>query len=162
MLDQVLDAASIRLRLMSAQRYQLRRKLLPADQRLHGGSDLEVLDAHTGTCRAAETLSGGESFLASLSLALGLADVVARHAGSIRMETMFIDEGFGALDAEALELAIRTLIDLMQDGRMVGIISHVPELRERIDARLEILATRGGSIARFVAPCAAATSIETG
>jgi exonuclease SbcC len=152
MLDQVLETASVRLRLMSAGRYQLRRKLVPADQRSHGGLDLEVLDAHTGICRAAETLSGGESFLASLSLALGLADVVAQHAGSIRMETMFIDEGFGALDAEALELAIRTLIDLMQDGRIVGIISHVPELRERIDARLEIVATRGGSVARFVAP----------
>jgi len=162
MLDQVLETASVRLRLMSAGRYQLRRKLVPADQRSHGGLDLEVLDAHTGIHRAAETLSGGESFLASLSLALGLADVVAQHAGSIRMETMFIDEGFGALDAEALELAIRTLIDLMQDGRIVGIISHVPELRERIDARLEIVATRGGSVARFVTPSAAPAAPVSG
>jgi len=95
-------------------------------------------------------LSGGESFLASLSLALGLADVVQSYAGGMRLETIFVDEGFGSLDEEAMDQALRALIDLQQTGRLVGIISHVRELRERIDTRLEVTADRNGSRARFV------------
>jgi exonuclease SbcC len=131
-------------------RYNLRRKAGSADGRSGAGLDLDVDDAHTGVARAVATLSGGESFLASLSLALGLADVVQGHSGGIHLQTMFIDEGFGSLDPEALDLAIRSLIDLQAGGRLVGIISHVPELRERIDARLEITTGKQGSRAQFV------------
>jgi exonuclease SbcC len=151
-LDEVLYAASLRLRIMSRSRYILQRLKDPVTGRSAGGLDLEVYDEWTGTTRPASTLSGGESFLASLSLALGLADVVQAHAGGIRLDTMFIDEGFGTLDPEALELAIRALQDLQQGGRLVGIISHVSELKEWIDARLEVTTCRRGSTARFVVP----------
>lgn len=152
LLDDVLVAASHRLTLMSKGRYTLQRQAERSDKRSAGGLDLEVLDAYTGEPRPVETLSGGEGFLASLSLALGLADVVQAYAGGIRLETIFVDEGFGSLDSESLDLALRALIDLQQGGRLVGIISHVPELKERIDARLEILPDRRGSRAWFVVP----------
>lgn len=150
LLDDVLVAATHRLRLMSRGRYQLHRRRDRADGRASAGLDLEVFDTYTGTARPVATLSGGESFLASLSLALGLADVVQARSGGIRLETLFIDEGFGSLDPEALDLALRALTDLMKDGRLVGIISHVPELREQVPARLEIINDRSGSAARFV------------
>jgi exonuclease SbcC len=121
-----------------------------AGGRSAGGLELEVEDTYTSTARPVSTLSGGESFLASLALALGLADVVQGYAGGIRLETIFVDEGFGTLDPEALDLAIRALRDLQQGGRLVGIISHVTELKEWIDARLEITRDRRGSSARFV------------
>jgi exonuclease SbcC len=109
-----------------------------------------VFDHYTGTTRAVSTLSGGESFLASLALALGLSDVVQSYAGGMRLDAIFVDEGFGTLDPEALDFAIRTLKDLQQAGRMVGIISHVAELKEWIDARLELRPTQAGSEAAFV------------
>ena len=149
LLDEVLRKASTRMRAMSQGRYDLLRSLEGADRRTAGGLDLEVSDFYTGTDRSVTTLSGGESFLASLSLALGLADTVQSLTGGLRLDTVFIDEGFGSLDPEALDLAIRTLIDLQQGGRLVGIISHVPELKERIDARLEVVPGRVGSSARF-------------
>ena len=117
---------------------------------LFSGLDLEIHDAYTGTERPVSTLSGGESFLASLSLALGLADAVQSYAGGLHLDTMFIDEGFGSLDPEALDLALRALFDLQRDGRLVGIISHVPDLKERLDVRLEVRGDRRGSTARFV------------
>ena len=150
LLDEVLRAASVRLRAMSQGRYDLLRSREGADRRAAGGLDLEVSDFYTGTNRPVATLSGGESFLASLSLALGLADTVQSLAGGVRLDTVFIDEGFGSLDPEALDLALRTLIDLQRGGRLVGIISHVPELKERIDARLEVTPGRRGSTARFI------------
>jgi exonuclease SbcC len=151
LLDEVLRAANERLRLMSRGRYDLHRAGERADRRLAGGLDLEVFDAFTGEARPVSTLSGGETFLAALSLALGLADVVQAHAGGIHLETIFIDEGFGSLDPEALDLALRALTDLQKGNRLVGIISHVPELKERIDVRLEVTGTglRGGSKLRF-------------
>lgn len=149
-LDEVLRAASERLRIMSRGRFVLRRVREPQGGSVKAGLDLEVEDTYTSTARPVSTLSGGESFLASLALALGLADVVQGYAGGIRLETIFIDEGFGTLDAEALDLAIRALRDLQQGGRLVGIISHVTELKEWIDARLEITPDRRGSTARFV------------
>jgi exonuclease SbcC len=149
-LDEVLYAASQRLRIMSRGRFLLRRVREAAGGRAAGGLDLEVEDTYTSTARPVSTLSGGESFLASLALALGLADVVQGYAGGIRLETIFVDEGFGTLDPEALDLAIRALRDLQQGGRLVGIISHVTELKEWIDARLEISRDRRGSSARFV------------
>ncbi|MDB5298862.1 MAG: ATPase involved in repair, partial [Phycisphaerales bacterium] len=150
LLDEVLAAASLRLRIMSRSRYVLQRLKDQAVGRGAGGLDLEVHDEWTGTTRAASTLSGGESFLASLALALGLADVVQSRAGGIRLDTIFVDEGFGTLDPEALDLAIRALQDLQQGGRLVGIISHVTELKEWIDARLEVSSGRRGSSAKFV------------
>lgn len=149
-LDHVLIVASKRLHIMSKGRFSLERRHEQDDRRSSGGLDLQVYDAYTGTARAVATLSGGESFLASLALALGLADVVQHYAGGMRLDTVFIDEGFGSLDPEALDLAIRALIDLQEAGRLVGVISHVPELKERIDARLEVSSDRRGSRARFV------------
>lgn len=150
LLDDVLIAASSRLKLMSKGRYFLQRPASRADARRSGGLDLEVFDNYTGTTRPVATLSGGEGFIASLCLALGLADVVQSYSGGIYLETIFIDEGFGSLDPESLDLALRTLIDLQKGGRLVGIISHVPELKERIETRLEVIAGRYGSSARFV------------
>ncbi len=150
LLDDVLLTASERLRIMSNGRFSLHRVDQPLDRRTGGGLDLEINDMYTGSSRPVSTLSGGESFLASLSLALGLADVVQSYSGGVHLDTVFVDEGFGTLDPEALELAFRALKDLQSTGRLVGIISHVPELKEQIDARLEVKAGRRGSTARFV------------
>ena len=151
MLDQVAEAATVRLQVMSRGRYVLRRTGQRKTVRSKAGLELEVYDRHTGRERAVSTLSGGEGFMAALSLALGLSDVVQARSGGIRLDTMFIDEGFGSLDAESLDLAIDTLMDLQRNGgRLIGIISHVPELAERIDARLEVIPTEKGSRARFV------------
>jgi len=149
LLDEVLVSASERLRRMSKQRYALRRAAGAGDLRKAGGLQLEITDTHTGRARAVSTLSGGEGFQASLALALGLSDVVQRHAGGIRLDTVFIDEGFGSLDPEALDLALRTLEDLKQGGRLVGLISHLEEIKARIPARLEVIPGPGGSHARF-------------
>jgi len=149
LLDDVTIAATERLKLMSRGRFHLQRTLDRARSNAAGGLELEVFDTYTGTTRGVSTLSGGESFLASLSLALGLADVVQSYSGGVHLDTIFVDEGFGSLDPESLDFAIRTLIDLQEGGRLVGIISHVPELKERIDARLEVRATDRGSTAFF-------------
>ncbi len=149
LLDDITMAATERLKLMSRGRYHLRRTLDRARKNAAGGLELEVFDTYTGIERPVSTLSGGETFLASLSLALGLADVVQSYSGGISLDTIFVDEGFGSLDPESLDFAMKTLIDLQKGGRLVGIISHVPELKERIDARLEVVATEKGSIASF-------------
>ncbi|MCZ7664785.1 MAG: SMC family ATPase [Thermoleophilia bacterium] len=151
-LDEVLVAATRRLLEMSRGRYRLHQAAGPADGRRVGGLDVEVFDEFTGLDRPASTLSGGEGFLASLALALGLAEVVQNFSGGIRLDTVFIDEGFGTLDQEALDAAIETLLDLREHGRLVGVISHVPELRERIDCRLEITPGPRGSTATLVVP----------
>lgn len=149
LLDDVATAANLRLQKMSRNRYYLQRTLDRARRNSPAGLELEVFDNNTGVARNVNTLSGGETFLASLSLALGLADVVQAYSGGIRLDTMFIDEGFGSLDPETLDFAIKTLLDLQQEGRLIGIISHVPELKERIDTRLEISFTARGSKAEF-------------
>jgi len=153
-LDDTLVAASARLEKMSRGRYRLERRIERMDQRRASGLDLDVMDEYTGLSRSVNTLSGGESFLASLALALGLADVVQSYSGGLRMDALFIDEGFGTLDPEALDEALKVLMDLRESGRLVGIISHVPELKERIDVRLEIVSTRSGSSAKFIRPAA--------
>jgi DNA repair protein SbcC/Rad50 len=150
LLDEVLVAASQRFRTMSRGRFTLERDRSREDARRAGGLDLVVLDSFTGTSRPVNTLSGGEGFEASLSLALGLSDVVQSYAAGIRLDTIFVDEGFGSLDDEALDLALQTLLQLREGGRLVGIISHVAELRTRIDARLEVTPTGKGSTATFV------------
>ncbi|ETI84708.1 MAG: hypothetical protein Q612_NSC00351G0001, partial [Negativicoccus succinicivorans DORA_17_25] len=139
-----------RLEKMSHRRYQLVRAQAATDQRRAAGLDLEVNDFWTGDRRPANTLSGGETFQASLALALGLADTAQAYAGGLRLDTVFVDEGFGTLDADALNEAIRILTDLREGGRLVGIISHVEELRQRIDTRLEIEKTETGSRAHWV------------
>lgn len=150
LLDDVIMAANVRLEKMSHRRYQLVRAQAATDQRRAAGLDLEVNDFWTGDRRPANTLSGGETFQASLALALGLADTAQAYAGGLRLDTVFVDEGFGTLDADALNEAIRILTDLREGGRLVGIISHVEELRQRIDTRLEIEKTETGSRAHWV------------
>ena len=150
LLDDVLTEASSRLLKMSKGRYQLYRKETVGDKRTKAGLELEVEDAYTGKQRPAATLSGGESFMAALALALGLSDVVQAYAGGIRLDMLFIDEGFGSLDPESLELAINTLLDLRDSGRMVGIISHVEELKRMIDVRLDVVANREVSTTQLV------------
>ena len=151
-LDEVLAAASRRLYGMSKGRYQLERQREAAGHGRASGLDLNVFDEFSGASRPAVTLSGGESFLAALALALGLAETVQEHAAGIPLETIFVDEGFGALDADALELAVDALMELQSSGRLVGVISHVPELKLVIPARLEVRGGTGGSRARFVVP----------
>lgn len=148
LLDDVANAANLRLLSMSRKRYSLHR-MTDESGLGKGGLSLEVSDSFTGRSRPANTLSGGETFLASLSLALGLADVVQSRQGGVRLDTMFIDEGFGTLDPDSLNSAMNTLIDLQNTGRMVGIISHVPELEECIDARLRVTPAEKGSKAEF-------------
>lgn len=148
-LDDVLQAANLRLTSMSRGRYSLSRTGDVLDARRENGLNIEVTDSFTGVARPVKTLSGGEIFLASLSLALGLSDVVQAYAGGIHLDTILVDEGFGTLDTEALDMAIRTLTDLQKGGRLVGIISHVGELRERISARLEVIPGQRGSRAIF-------------
>ncbi|GLS82659.1 AAA family ATPase [Paraferrimonas haliotis] len=150
LLDDVLIQASQRLLIMSQGRYQLLRKSQRAKGNKASGLELEVEDSYTGRTRSVATLSGGESFMAALSLALGLSEVVQSYAGGIRLNTLFIDEGFGSLDPESLDLAIRTLIDLQHSGRTIGIISHVAELKEQMTIRLEIDEQRQGSRIRIV------------
>ncbi len=150
LLDHVTLMANERLRRMSEGRYTLRRAEALADLRFSGGLDLEVFDSFSGEQRSVKTLSGGEMFLASLCMALGLADVVQSYTGGIRLDSVFIDEGFGSLDSETLDHAIETLVALQKGGRMVGLISHVPELRERIDVRLDVRPGRRGSTVHLV------------
>lgn len=145
LLDDVLIQASQRLLRMSQGRYQLVRKEERTGGNSASGLNLEVEDNYTGKTRAVATLSGGESFMAALSLALGLSDVVQSYAGGIKLDTLFIDEGFGSLDAEALDLAIRTLMELQASGRMIGIISHVSELKEQMALRIDLVSSKSGS-----------------
>lgn len=149
-LDEVLLAANRRLGPMSHDRYVLGRVRTEEDQRVTAGLNLEVLDGYSGRARPIDTLSGGESFQAALALALGLADVVQQHAGGVKLDTVFIDEGFGSLDPNALELAMQCLENLRQSGRLVGVISHVAEMKERIrDAQLRVTNQRGVSTVEF-------------
>lgn len=144
-LEQVAAAATERLSAMSTGRYELRHDDSLAAHGARSGLGLVVVDHWTGLPRDTRTLSGGETFLASLSLALGLADVVQREAGGVDMGTLFVDEGFGSLDAEALDEVMATLDGLRSGGRAVGIVSHVADLRSRVPARLEVVKGRHGS-----------------
>ncbi|KPL58775.1 AAA family ATPase [Rossellomorea vietnamensis] len=148
-LEDILGVANERLIKMTSGRYQLIRKTDRSKGNVQSGLELLVFDQYTGQERHVKTLSGGESFKASLALALGLADVVQQYAGGVSLETMFIDEGFGTLDPESLDQAIEALMDIQSSGRLVGLISHVPELKERIDARLEVISSQNGSRTEF-------------
>jgi exonuclease SbcC len=145
-LEEVAAAASVRLARMSGGRYALEH----ADDGAHGGRrgglDLVVVDAWTGRARVPASLSGGETFQASLALALGLADVVTAEAGGARLETLFIDEGFGSLDDEGSLDEVLDVLDRLRDGgRAVGIVSHVAELRQRIPTQVRVEKGRAGS-----------------
>lgn len=147
-LEEVLVAASARLRQMSAGRYEFAHTDAVGPRGRRGGLGIEVRDEYTGATRAATTLSGGETFFASLALALGLADVVSAESGGRVLDTMFIDEGFGTLDPESLDLVMGVLDELRSGGRVVGVVSHVDELRARIPSQLEVLRGEAGSSVR--------------
>lgn len=147
-LEEVLSAANLRLHDMSRGRYRLERSLEEGGRGARG-LDIAVFDTYTGASRPANTLSGGETFLASLGLAMGLADVIQSYAGGIHLDTMFIDEGFGTLDPDTLDVAMETLVSLQSEGRLVGIISHVLELQQQIGAHLVVTKTDAGSHAYF-------------
>ncbi|WP_042432725.1 SbcC/MukB-like Walker B domain-containing protein, partial [Streptacidiphilus anmyonensis] len=144
-LEQVAAAAGTRLRIMSGGRYTLEHTDARARGNARSGLGLQVLDAWTGQYRDTATLSGGESFFASLALALGLADVVTDEAGGMPLDTLFIDEGFGALDPDTLEEVMSVLDSLRERDRAVGIVSHVAELRDRIPQQLTVRKGRSGS-----------------
>ncbi len=149
--DQVLFRANQRLRIMSAGQYELARKKTAADTRSQAGLDIDVKDYYNGTTRDAASLSGGESFMASLALALGLSDEIQQAAGGVQIDTMFVDEGFGSLDEGTLQQAMKALTSLAQDNRMVGIISHVADLKERIDKQILVTKEKtGGSRVQIV------------
>ncbi len=137
-LDLILEAGTKRLLQMTDERYRFERKIEKAKGGGLQGLDIEIYDVYLNSSRVVSSLSGGEIFLASLSLALGLAEVIQNESGGISLETIFIDEGFGSLDAETLDTAITTLIELQSYGRNIGIISHVSELKERIRPKLEV------------------------
>ena len=143
--DRILARANVRLMTMTSGRYELRRRREAENQRSRSGLELNVMDHYKGAERSVKTLSGGESFQASLALALGLADEMQAAAGGIRLDALFVDEGFGSLDDEALEQAVRTLNGLTEGNKLVGIISHVSSLKARIDHQIVVSKTRGGS-----------------
>ena len=148
--EKVIHEANKRFYQMSSHQYVLQRKKDSTDLRSSAGLELEVMDYYTGKARSIKSLSGGESFKAALSLALGLSDVIQSFAGGIEMDAMFVDEGFGSLDSDSLEQAIETLHALTAGNRMVGIISHVGELKERIDKKLLIEKSMEGSRLRLM------------
>lgn len=143
--EDILRAANVRLSAMTGDRYELYRLEESRDKRMKEGMELEVLDQYTGKRRSVKTLSGGESFKAALALALGTSDVVQSYAGGIQVETLFVDEGFGALDSESLNQAVESLTALSGGQRMIGIISHVEELKEQIDAQILVQKNNNGS-----------------
>ena len=147
--DRIIRRANRRFLVMSSGQYELKRQQSATDLRSQSGLELCVVDHYNGTERSVRTLSGGESFMASLSLALGLSDEIQSSAGGIRLDTMFVDEGFGSLDEETLQQAMRALQSLTESNRLVGIISHVGALKNQIDK--QILVTKqpaGGSHAQ--------------
>lgn len=150
-LEEVAVAATVRLRKMSDGRFSFVHSDAAGPRGTRGGLGLDVLDAYSGNARSAKTLSGGETFLASLALALGLADVVAAETGGALLDTLFVDEGFGMLDANTLDEVMDTLDELRAGGRVVGLVSHVEELRDRIPTRLRVHKSRTGSRVELIA-----------
>lgn len=142
--DRILRRANIRLMVMSSGQYELKRRREAGDNRSQSGLELDVVDHYNGSERSVKSLSGGESFKASLSLALGLSDEIQSAAGGVRLDTMFVDEGFGSLDEESLRQAVRALSGLTEGNRLVGIISHVSELKEKIDKQIVVTKDRAG------------------
>jgi len=149
--DRIIARANTRFMVMSGGQYELKRRKEAENNRSQSGLELDVIDHYNGTERSVKTLSGGESFKASLSLALGLSDEIQSSAGGIRLDTMFVDEGFGSLDVESLQQAIKVLAGLTEGKRLVGIISHVTELKEKIDKQIVVIKEKsGGSKATII------------
>lgn len=150
--DEVIALANLRFENMSGGQYELKRAEGGSDRRSRTGLELDVIDHYNGTERSVKTLSGGESFKAALALALGLADVIQANAGGIELDSMFVDEGFGSLDDKSLQQAVRTLAELSEGKRLVGIISHVGELKERIEKQIVVSKDKiAGSSAEIIA-----------
>lgn len=141
--DRIIRRANLRLMTMSSGQYELKRQQDGENKKEKAGLELNVIDHYNGTERSVKTLSGGETFQASLSLALGLSDEIQSYSGGIRLDAMFVDEGFGSLDEESLQQAVKALGSLTQGNRMVGIISHVSELKEQIDRKIVVTKNRG-------------------
>lgn len=134
--DRILERANTRLMVMTGGQYELKRRAAAENYRSQSGLEMDVIDHYNGSLRSVKTLSGGEAFKASLSLALGLSDEIQSSAGGVKLDTMFVDEGFGSLDEESLQQAVRALSELSRGNRLVGIISHVAELKEKIDRQI--------------------------
>ncbi|MBR6541932.1 MAG: SMC family ATPase, partial [Anaerotignum sp.] len=143
--QKILQAANLRLKDMTEGRYVLLHAQKAANKRSQAGLEVEVLDHYTGKSRSVRSLSGGEAFKASLCMALGLSDVIQAHAGGVRIDAMFIDEGFGSLDDRSREQAVEVLQKLSYGDRLVGIISHVSELKETIDKKIIVKKGSAGS-----------------
>ena len=149
--DRIISRANRRFLVMSSGQYELKRRTEAENNRSQSGLELDVIDHYNGTQRSVKTLSGGESFKASLSLALGLSDEIQSSAGGIRLDSMFVDEGFGSLDEESLSQAVKALSSLADGNRLVGIISHVGELKERIESQILVTTDKsGGSRAEII------------
>lgn len=149
--DRIIARANLRFMKMSDAQYELKRLEEAANNRCQSGLDLGVIDHYNGSQRSVKTLSGGESFMAALSLALGLSDEIQSSAGGIQIDTMFVDEGFGTLDSDSLELAYNALAGLTEGNRLVGIISHVTELKDKIDKQIVVTKEKsGGSKAQII------------
>ena len=148
--ERIIERANTRFLIMSGGQYELKRRKDSENNRSQSGLELDVIDHYNGTERSVKTLSGGESFKASLSLALGLSDEIQASAGGIKLDTMFIDEGFGSLDDDSLEMAINALADLAESNRLVGIISHVNELKDRIDKQIIVKKGKTGGSKIFI------------
>ena len=149
--DRIIERANTRLVVMTDGQYELKRRAKAENNRSQSGLELDVVDHYNGSERSVKTLSGGESFKASLALALGLSDEIQSYAGGIRLDTMFVDEGFGSLDETSLQQAVRALAGLTEGNRLVGIISHVAELKERIDKQIVVTKEKtGGSAVKII------------
>lgn len=142
--DRIIARANTRFMVMSGGQYELKRRKEAENNRSQSGLDLDVIDHYNGTERSVKTLSGGESFKASLSLALGLSDEIQASAGGVKLDTMFVDEGFGSLDEESLDQAMKALLSLVDGNRLVGIISHVADLKNRIDKQIVVTKGKNG------------------
>ena len=142
--DRILRRANLRLMTMSSGQYEMKRRKSADNKKDKSGLELNVIDHYNGSERSVKTLSGGETFQASLSLALGLSDEIQSMAGGIQMDAMFVDEGFGSLDEDALNQAVKALGNLAEGKKLVGIISHVSELKDRIDKKIVITKNRSG------------------
>jgi exonuclease SbcC len=136
--ERILHKANVRFETMTGGQYTLIRKKDAENNRSQSGLDLEVIDHYNGSIRSVKTLSGGESFKASLALALGMSDEIQASSGGVRLDTMFVDEGFGSLDEESLQQALKVLAELSEGNRLVGIISHVTELKKKIDKQVVV------------------------
>ena len=142
--DRILRRANLRLMTMSSGQYEMKRRESADNKKDKSGLELNVIDHYNGSERSVKTLSGGETFQASLSLALGLSDEIQSMTGGIQMDAMFVDEGFGSLDEDALNQAVKALGNLAEGKKLVGIISHVSELKDRIDKKIVITKNRSG------------------